>query len=150
MTDRIEVVSAAIIRRGEDGVARLLLGQRAPGSSYPYAYCTPGGKVDPGEGLAHALARELREEVGLADYHVLKFFVDDPRPIYEHKMSSSPTGREARVRCYAFHAPADFKAQALDGLVGIGWFTREQLIFVDLAPADAANREVLRDLVGGP
>lgn len=147
MTNRIEVVSAAIIRRGEDGIKRLLLGQRQPGSSYPYLYCSPGGKIDLGEAPAHALARELREEIGLSAYHVLKLFLDDPKPIYEHEMISSTTGKPARVRCYAFHAPSAFKAQALDGLIGVGWFTREQLIAVDLAPADAANREVLRDLV---
>ncbi len=147
MTDRIEVVSAAIIRRGEDGTTRLLLGQRKPGSSYPHLWCTPGRKVDPNEGPAHALARELREEVSLAEYHVLKLFLDDPKPIYEHEMVSSTTGKPARVRCYAFHAPSAFKAQALDGLIGVGWFAKEQLAFAALAPADHANRGVLLDLL---
>lgn len=147
MTDRIEVVSAAIIRRGEDGIKRLLLGQRQPESSYPHLWCTPGGKIDLGESPAHALARELREEIGLGEYHVLKLFLDDPKPIYEHEMVSSTTGKPARVRCYAFHAPSAFKAQALDGLIGVGWFKSEELRSVPLAPADHHNRDILLDLL---
>lgn len=147
MIDRIEVVSAAIIRRGEDGITRLLLGQRQPESSYPHLWCTPGGKSGPGEGPAHALARELREEIGLAEYHVLKLFIDDPKSIYEHEMVPSTTGKLVRVCCYAFHAPTAFKAQALDGLIGVGWFNSEELRGVPLAPADRHNRDILLDLL---
>jgi 8-oxo-dGTP diphosphatase len=57
----IDVV-AAVIRR-ED--ARILITQRLPDDTLGGYWEFPGGKVDPGEELRAALARELREELGL-------------------------------------------------------------------------------------
>ena len=57
----IDVV-AGVIRR-EDG--RLLISQRMPNDTLGGYWEFPGGKVDPGEELKPALARELREELGL-------------------------------------------------------------------------------------
>lgn len=55
------VVSAAVlIERG-----RVLLTQRKAGSHLEGAWEFPGGKVEPGEDPRDALARELREEVGI-------------------------------------------------------------------------------------
>jgi 8-oxo-dGTP diphosphatase len=57
----IDVV-AAVIRR-EDG--RLLITQRLAGDTLGGYWEFPGGKVDPGEEPRAALARELREELGV-------------------------------------------------------------------------------------
>ena len=57
----IDVV-AAVIRR-EDG--RLLITQRLADDTLGGYWEFPGGKVDPGEELRAALARELREELGV-------------------------------------------------------------------------------------
>ena len=57
----IDVV-AGVIRR-EDG--RLLISQRLPDDTLGGYWEFPGGKVDPGEELTAALARELREELGV-------------------------------------------------------------------------------------
>jgi 8-oxo-dGTP diphosphatase len=57
----VEVVAAVIERR--DGT--FLLAQRPAGKVYAGYWEFPGGKVDPGEPLAAALARELREELGI-------------------------------------------------------------------------------------
>ena len=55
-------VAAAVILR-PDG--RVLLAQRPPGKPYEGYWEFPGGKLEPGEAPAHALARELHEELGL-------------------------------------------------------------------------------------
>jgi 8-oxo-dGTP diphosphatase len=57
----IDVAAGVIVR--DDG--RFLLGRRAPGSFYPGYWEFPGGKVEPDESPATALARELDEELGL-------------------------------------------------------------------------------------
>jgi 8-oxo-dGTP diphosphatase len=57
----IDVVAGVI--RGADG--RLLISQRLADDTLGGYWEFPGGKVDPGEELKPALARELREELGL-------------------------------------------------------------------------------------
>ena len=59
MKKHIRVVSAAIIRDG-----RYLITQRMPKAVLPDLWEFPGGKVEPGEDDADALARELRYRVG--------------------------------------------------------------------------------------
>lgn len=56
-----EVAVAVIFR--DDG--RFLLGRRPAGKPYAGYWEFPGGKVEPGEPVADALRRELREELGL-------------------------------------------------------------------------------------
>ena len=55
-------VAAAVIQRA-DGA--FLLAQRPQGKVYAGYWEFPGGKIEPGEPPARALARELREELGL-------------------------------------------------------------------------------------
>ena len=57
----ILVVAAALY--GRDG--RILIAQRPPGKHMAGRWEFPGGKVDAGESEAAALARELREELGI-------------------------------------------------------------------------------------
>lgn len=57
-----EVVAAVLTQ--PDG--RVLLAQRPPGKAYAGYWEFPGGKVEPGEALEAALARELHEELGIA------------------------------------------------------------------------------------
>lgn len=57
---RQPIVSGVLIRDG-----RILLTQRLPNKSFPFCWETPGGKVDPGESLVDALAREWMEELRL-------------------------------------------------------------------------------------
>lgn len=60
-TTCVEVVAAVIERA--DGT--FLLAQRPAGKVYAGYWEFPGGKVEPGEPLAAALARELHEELGI-------------------------------------------------------------------------------------
>jgi 8-oxo-dGTP diphosphatase len=59
---RITRVAAAVITKPDGDV---LLAQRPPGKPYAGYWEFPGGKLEPGETAAHALARELHEELGL-------------------------------------------------------------------------------------
>jgi 8-oxo-dGTP diphosphatase len=54
-------VVAAILQ--SDG--KILVGQRTPEQSHPLKWEFPGGKVEPGESIEDALARELEEELGI-------------------------------------------------------------------------------------
>ena len=54
----LQVVAAIIEREG-----RVLICQRMPGQTHPLQWEFPGGKVEPGETPAEALARELEEEI---------------------------------------------------------------------------------------
>jgi 8-oxo-dGTP diphosphatase len=56
----VEVVAAVIER---DGL--ILIGQRKPHGRHALKWEFPGGKVEPGEQPRAALARELREELGI-------------------------------------------------------------------------------------
>ncbi len=56
----ITVVAGVIEREG-----RLLICQRRKEDRYPLKWEFPGGKVEPGESPEVALARELREELGV-------------------------------------------------------------------------------------
>jgi 8-oxo-dGTP diphosphatase len=62
MTQRTVDVAAAVIERPDGS---FLLAQRPPGKVYAGYWEFPGGKVEPGEPVAAALARELREELGV-------------------------------------------------------------------------------------
>jgi len=56
----VEVVAAVIERGG-----LILIGQRKPRGRHGLKWEFPGGKVEPGETVRDALARELREELGI-------------------------------------------------------------------------------------
>ena len=60
--DTIVEVAAAVLTQ-PDG--RVLLAQRPSGKAYAGYWEFPGGKVEPGESLEAALARELHEELGI-------------------------------------------------------------------------------------
>ena len=60
MRRKIRVVGAMIEQDG-----RYLITQRPPSSSLPLLWEFPGGRVEPGESDQGALARELREEMGI-------------------------------------------------------------------------------------
>jgi 8-oxo-dGTP diphosphatase len=101
MTDRIEVVGAALL---DDG-GRLLAARRSAPPELAGRWELPGGKVEQGETPQAALVRELREELGvetepvehvpgewpLKSPYVLKVWTarllsgsGDPKPLQDH------------------------------------------------------------------
>jgi 8-oxo-dGTP diphosphatase len=56
----VQVVAAVIQRDGN-----ILIGRRKAEQRHPLKWEFPGGKVEPGETPAQALARELEEELGI-------------------------------------------------------------------------------------
>ncbi len=54
-------VVAGVIERGSE----VLIGQRRAGDRFQYKWEFPGGKIEPDEDPKEALARELREELGI-------------------------------------------------------------------------------------
>jgi len=72
-------VAAAVIQRSDGS---FLLGQRPTGKAYAGYWEFPGGKVEPGEAIVHALARELREELGIEVVRAYPWIVQ--RFVYPH------------------------------------------------------------------
>jgi 8-oxo-dGTP diphosphatase len=58
---RVRVVAGAVLRGN-----KVLIARREPGGPRGLLWELPGGKVDPEEGDAQALIRELQEELGIA------------------------------------------------------------------------------------
>lgn len=123
----VDVVAAVILQ--PDG--RFLLARRPEGKPYAGYWEFPGGKVEVGETLLHALARELHEELGIgverADPWLVRHFD------YAH----------ARVKLHFFRVsawhddPHGREGQALS------WQLPGQ---VDVAPLLPANGPILRAL----
>ncbi len=109
MRRQITVVGAMIERDG-----KYLITQRKPTATLPLLWEFPGGRVEPGETDAQALARELREEMDLVVevddqvMHVQHSYPDydiDFR-VYRCRITGGEI-RHLRVHDHRWVAPAD-------------------------------------------
>ena len=121
MTSPRIFVSAAVIT---DAAGRVLV-VRKHGTS---VFMQPGGKPEPGESAAEALARELHEEVGL---------VVDPADLVPLGTFESDAANEAghRVVAEAFRTtaePDDLSARA--EIAELRWITPADVATMALAP----------------
>ncbi len=107
-------VVAAVISRGE----RLLVCQRPLGKRHGGLWEFPGGKVGPGETVATALGRELREELAVEARHVhpAVFEVHDagsPFVISFHVVEIDGEPQPLEHATIAWVSPADLPALAM-------------------------------------
>ncbi len=124
---------AAVIERGD---RRLLIGQRRKEDSSPLKWEFPGGKVRDGEAAEAALARELREELGVT----LTKCVEIGR--VRHQYAASP--EELEIRFFAAKlAPGEVTPLCFEQ---IAWVLPKELGDYDFL---AANRELIANLATG-
>lgn len=121
-------VAAAVIVRGDGDV---LLAQRPPGRAYAGYWEFPGGKLEPGETPAHALSRELHEELGIDVRAASPWLVQEF--VYPH----------AHVELHFFRVRAwDGELVGRDGQA----FAWQDPSAIDVAPLLPANARVLAAL----
>jgi mutator protein MutT len=124
----IHVVAAAVI--GADG--RVLIAQRPPGKHLAGGWEFPGGKLEPGEARAAGLARELREELGIA--------IQNPRPLIRVR-HTYPYG-EVLIDMWVVKSYSG-ELRGLDGQA-LRWLSRDELEEAELLPADGPIVRALR------
>jgi 8-oxo-dGTP diphosphatase len=115
----ITVVAAIALRDGQVMIARRALGQRQAG-----LWEFPGGKVEPGESHAEALARELHEELNVA-VHVGEEFA---RTRYDYT--------DGAIELIGLFTELPDMNYVLSVHDQIDWLPIGHLAMVDLAPAD--------------
>ena len=119
MSEQGELVPvAAAVIVAPDG--RVLLAQRPPGKAYAGYWEFPGGKVEPGERPCDALARELREELGIVVRRAAPWLVQRYRYAHAHvelhffrvfEWRGEPVGHDAQA--IAWQVPGCFEVQPL-------------------------------------
>jgi 8-oxo-dGTP diphosphatase len=120
---RIVVTAAVIEREG-----RLLVTRRQKGTHLEGHWEFPGGKCEPGETHAACLARELREELGVA----VTVFEELLATTHEY---DDRTIELHFLRCETGGEPSPQMGQDMR------WATRAELAWLTFAPAD-------RELIG--
>ena len=127
---KIHVVAAAI----EDARNHILIAQRPPGKHMAGAWEFPGGKLECGEAPLEALARELREELGI------EIGSGPHRPV--RSISHSYPDRDVLIDVWRVRefvgTPRGLDAQALR------WCTPDELERAELLPADKPIVAALR------
>ena len=129
----MRIVVAAVIERGD---RRLLIGQRRREDSSPLKWEFPGGKVQNGEAAEAALARELREELGVT----LTKCAEIGR--VRHQYAASPEELEIRFYAAGF-AEAEITPTSFEQVT---WVLPKELGAYDFL---AANRELIANLATG-
>ena len=130
----LEVVAAAI--EYEHKILCLQRGQaKYPYISYKYEF--PGGQVEPGEGRAEALNRELCEELDLQ----VKIKEEDYLLTVEH------TYPDFKVTLHLFHCPVATSAFALKEHMAFQWLPVAEMQQLDWVEADKPLVELLQQKI---
>lgn len=121
-------VAAGIL---EDAAGRVLIARRADRAHAGGCWEFPGGKLHAGESAADALARELREELGI------EVLAATPFMVHRHDYP------ERRVELHVFRVPAwDGEPRGLEGQP-LRWVEAGELAGCGLLEADAPIAEAL-------
>lgn len=114
------VVTAAIIERG----GRFLVTRRQSGTHLAGTWEFPGGKCEPNETLEACMARELREELGIA------------ADVGAERLSVSHEYDDRRVELHFFDCRSADEPRPLLGQE-MRWIERAALETLEFPPADA-------------
>lgn len=126
------VAAAILVERG-----RVLLTQRKRGTHLEGAWELPGGKVEPGEDPKDALARELREEIGV------EAAVGDIVEVTFHRYPQ----KSVLLLFYAVERlPGSPEPQAID-VADVRWAALEDLRDEEFPPADVAVLRKVRAML---
>jgi 8-oxo-dGTP pyrophosphatase MutT (NUDIX family) len=98
-------------------------------------FSLPGGKVEPGETLEAACARELKEETGMTAVNIAPMF-DGPSCV------ETEPGRERWV--YLFRVEAIGEPKETEEGCPVQWMTRQELI--EISPFAEYYRQAFKDL----
>jgi len=128
----MKTVVAAVIERAD---RRMLIGQRRKDDSSPLKWEFPGGKVRESETAEAALARELREELGVT----LTKCAEMGR--VRHQYAASP--EELEIRFFAAKVDGDARPLCFEQ---IAWVLPRELGEYDFLEA---NRELVANLATG-
>lgn len=120
------VVAAGLIRGPADGPNRdrYLISRRPSGTHLAHAWEFPGGKVEPGEAPAAALAREITEELGI-EVEVGDIFAVGHHPYPEKE-----------VILLVYDARMVSGTPQCLGVAEFRWMTAAEVVELPLPPAD--------------
>lgn len=130
------VVAAALV----DGAGRVLVQRRPPGKSLAGLWEFPGGKLEPGEAPAEALARELQEELAIEV---------DPAACAPLAFADAPLGRRRLILMLYRVREWRGDPRAMEG-GALAWRAPAALDELPMPPADRPLVAVVQDVLGRP
>ncbi|MDI9470733.1 MAG: (deoxy)nucleoside triphosphate pyrophosphohydrolase [Bacillota bacterium] len=125
-------VVAALIRRGD----RFFVCQRPADKNLPLYWEFPGGKVEPGETRAMALARECREELAI-DVEVGELEIEVQHDYPDRSITLS-----------LYHATITAGEPQLLEHIALAWVGIEEMLSLSFCPADIVILEHLKRRYG--